>query len=228
MFRRTIKSLCVSVVFAICFFALASNGIADVMTPIFINEIHYDNASTDTGEAVEIFGPAETNLSDWRLYLYNGSGGGLYLYDGESSIALGGTIPNQQDGYGTLSFSFASNGLQNGPDGLALVNDLGSVIQFLSYEGTFMATEGPAAVGSLTSTDIGVSEDFNTPVGYSLQLRDEAPGLSHYYYEDFTWTAPIPNTFGDVNTGAVPIPGAVWLLGSGLVGIVGIRRKYNK
>jgi hypothetical protein len=27
---------------------------------------------------------------------------------------------------------------------------------------------------------------------------------------------------------AVPIPGAFWLLGSGLIGIVGIRKKYNK
>jgi hypothetical protein len=26
----------------------------------------------------------------------------------------------------------------------------------------------------------------------------------------------------------VPIPGAVWLLGSGMIGIMGIRRKYNK
>lgn len=27
---------------------------------------------------------------------------------------------------------------------------------------------------------------------------------------------------------AVPVPGAVWLLGSGLIGIVGIRRKFKK
>jgi len=29
-------------------------------------------------------------------------------------------------------------------------------------------------------------------------------------------------------TGAVPIPGAIWLLGSGLIGIVGVRRKFKK
>ena len=33
---------------------------------------------------------------------------------------------------------------------------------------------------------------------------------------------------GSGGTGAVPIPGAVWLLGSGLVGLVGIRRKFRK
>jgi len=31
-----------------------------------------------------------------------------------------------------------------------------------------------------------------------------------------------------LSTRAIPIPGAVWLLGSGLIGIVGIRRKFNK
>jgi len=32
----------------------------------------------------------------------------------------------------------------------------------------------------------------------------------------------------NVRLSAVPIPGAVWLLGSGLIGIVGIRRKFRK
>ena len=32
--------------------------------------------------------------------------------------------------------------------------------------------------------------------------------------------------FNDLTT--VPIPGAVWLLGSGLIGIVGVRRKFKK
>ena len=34
--------------------------------------------------------------------------------------------------------------------------------------------------------------------------------------------------FGSATVDPVPIPGAVWLLGSGLIGIVGIRRKYQK
>lgn len=33
---------------------------------VFINEIHYDNAGTDTGEAIEIAGPAGTDLTGWR------------------------------------------------------------------------------------------------------------------------------------------------------------------
>jgi hypothetical protein len=50
---------------------------------------------------------------------------------------------NQSNGFGTVFV--AISGLQNGaPDGLALVNNLGSVIQFLSYEGFFVTTNGPA------------------------------------------------------------------------------------
>ena len=30
---------------------------------VFINEIHYDNTGTDAGEAIEIAGPAGTNLA---------------------------------------------------------------------------------------------------------------------------------------------------------------------
>jgi hypothetical protein len=33
---------------------------------------------------------------------------------------------------------------------------------------------------------------------------------------------------GDVVASTVPIPGAVWLLGSGLIGLIGIRRKFKK
>ena len=48
------------------------------MAQVFINEIHYDNTGTDTGEAIEVAGPAGTDLTGWSLVLYNGSTGALY------------------------------------------------------------------------------------------------------------------------------------------------------
>lgn len=154
----------------------------------FINEIHYDNAGTDVGERVEIAGTAGLDLTGWTLVLYNGSGGAPY-----ATIALSGVLPDEDDGYGTLSF--ATPGIQNGsPDGLALVDTDGSVVQFLSYEGTMMAVGG--AADGMTSTDIGVAEDGGTQVGQSLQLVG-----SGSTYADFTWAAATPDSFGAVNGG---------------------------
>lgn len=122
---------------------------------VFINELHYDNAGSDTNEKVEVAAPAGTNLSGWKIVLYNGSGGASY-----STVNLSGTVANQCNGWGTVAV--AVTGIQNGnPDGVALVNASGAAVQFLSYGGTFAATNGAAS--GMTSTAIGQSESASTP-----------------------------------------------------------------
>jgi len=159
-------------------------------TAVFINEIHYDNTGTDAGEAIEIAGPAGTDISGWTVVLYNGSNGAVYDTD-----PLNGAIPDMGGGFGVVVLNYPSNGIQNGsPDGIALVDANGLVVQFLSYEGVFTAVGGPA--DGLTSTDIGVSENGSGAVGASLQLTG-----SGTVYEDFTWAGEQPNTFGAVNSG---------------------------
>jgi len=182
-----------SKVFAIAaLFVLAAALPAAAQTTVFINEIHYDNASTDVGEAVEIAGPAGTDLTGWSVVLYNGNGGASY-----NSTALSGTIPNICGGFGVIDLTYPTNGIQNGaPDGLALVDNGGTAVQFLSYEGTFVATGGPAA--GQTSTDIGVSEASSTPVGDSLQLAGTGT-----IYEDFAWQPASPSSFGGCNPGQI-------------------------
>jgi hypothetical protein len=76
---------------------------------VFLNEIHYDNVGTDVGEAIEIAGPAGTDLTGWSLVLYNGNGSVVY-----NTTPLAGGIPNQQTGSGTLAFAYPSDGIQNG------------------------------------------------------------------------------------------------------------------
>jgi hypothetical protein len=157
-------------------------------TPVFINEFHYDNSGTDQGEFIEIAGPAGTNLNGWKIVLYNGSDGAQY-----DSIALSGTIVNEGSGFGAIGFPRA--GIQNGsPDGFALVDNYNQVVQFLSYEGTFTAVNGPAM--NLMSTDVGVEEPSNTPVGDSLQLT--GTGIC---YEGFTWNPPAAASLGTINQG---------------------------
>jgi hypothetical protein len=158
-------------------------------TAVFINEIHYDNASSDVGEGFEIAGPAGTDLSTYTVTKYNGSNNSVY-----GDISLSGVIPDQSGGYGVIWFGLPTNGLQNGaPDGLALDNN-GTLIQFLTYEGSIVASDGPAV--GVTSEDIGVSETGSTSVGESLQLIG-----SGTTYEDFRWNGPSANTNDAINTG---------------------------
>lgn len=156
-------------------------------TSIFINEIHYDNSGSDTGEFVELVAPSGTDLTGYQVVFYNGNGGATY-----NTETLSGVVADMGNGYGTYSISVS--GIQNGgPDGIALVDDGGTVIQFLSYEGDFSAIDGPAS--GMPSTDIGVFESSSTPVGASLQLTG-----SGAVYADFVWQAFDSNTMDAVNT----------------------------
>ncbi len=155
---------------------------------IFINEIHYDNDGSDVNEGIEVAGPGGADLSAYTLVLYNGNGGAVY-----NTIALTGNIPNQQNNFGTSFFSIV--GLQNGaPDGVALVDGSNSVVQFLSYEGSFVGVGGPA--DGLSSEDLGVAQSSSTPIGESLQLIGEGT-----VYSDFVWTSDSASTYNSVNLG---------------------------
>ncbi len=163
---------------------LASAAQADV----FINEIHYDNAGADANEKVEVAAPAGTSLSGWTIVLYNGSNGSSY-----ATLSLSGSVSDQCNGHGTRVVS--APGMQNGaPDGLALVDASGTVVQFLSYEGSFTASNGPAAGQS--STALTQSENGTGSSNSSLQLAGSGSG-----YGDFTWQAPRTSSFGACNAG---------------------------
>ena len=164
-------------------------GPLGTLTDVRIAEIHYDNTGTDAGEAIEVSAPETQDLTGWSLVLYNGSGGASY-----NTAALGALTPSICSPRKVVVVNYPVNGIQNGsPDGMALVDNNGVVIEFLSYEGTFAATTGPAT--GLTSTDIGVSEAGTEPLGQSLQ-RDGAG----------TWSGPIAATFGTCQDNNVPPP----------------------
>ncbi|MFH1319853.1 MAG: lamin tail domain-containing protein, partial [Bacteroidota bacterium] len=154
----------------------------------WINEIHYDNDGTDSDEKVEIVidDPGSYTLGDFQVTLYNETGG--VSYDSET---LDNFVVGITSGTATI-YTWAPTSIQNGPnDGIALSYS-GSLIQFLSYEGSLLATNGPAS--GVTSTDIGVSEASTSTVGYSLQLSGTG-----CQYSDFTWQGSAANTMGAVN-----------------------------
>ena len=167
----------------------------------WLNEFHYDNVSTDEGEFVEIVleEVPGNELSDYTISFYNGNNGSVY-----DSITLDlftvGTIIDE-----FLILYYYKEGIQNGaPDGIA-IDFMGILIpgQFLSYEGTFEALDGPAT--GVTSTDIGVAEGSTTQIGESLQLLG-----SGTVYSDFTWQEPATETPGNLNNGqtigGTPVP----------------------
>jgi endonuclease I len=153
----------------------------------WINELHYDNISADADEAVEIAGPTGLDLTGWSLVGYNGRNGRAY-----KTVALSGSLSGSHcRGFSAVVFK----GMQNGaPDGLALVDPQGVVVQFLSYEGAMIAQDGPAA--TLLSTPIPVRENGSTPLGFSLQLAGQAA-----HGADFEWQPQQAATFGLPNTG---------------------------
>ena len=155
----------------------------------WINEIHYDNVGADTGEELEIVieNADSYTLSDFQVNLYNGNGGVSYYSETVNDFTEGNNYNN------FTIFTWSRSGIQNDTDGMALSYQ-GTLIsgQFISYEGSFTATDGPA--NGVTSTDIGVSESGTTPIGHSLQLTGNGTE-----YLDFSWSEPQPATFGSQN-----------------------------
>jgi hypothetical protein len=145
---------------------------------VWINEFHYDNTGSDVDEYVEVVvGPdmAGVNLSDVTLSLYNGSNGEVYGAHTLDTFDVGGLVNGFQ------FYSLLIPGLQNGPDAFAL-DEGGGLIEFLSYEGSFIATNGPAA--GVSAFDVGVIELTDTLIGSSLGLTG-GPGTEA---ADFSWS----------------------------------------
>lgn len=132
-------------------------------TEVFISEFHYDNTGTDVGEFVEVavLNSFPVTLSDITLTLYNGSNGASYTG--------GNTLNNFTVGMddGTYTYYYLDITLQNGaPDGFAL-SCMGTSFEFLSYEGSFVATDGPA--NGQTSVDVIAVQSGNASAGSSIQ-----------------------------------------------------------
>ena len=159
---------------------------------VTINEFHYDNAGGDKNEFIEIVltDPLSMSPDDIDIFFYNGGDGTPYKEFNLSDFDAHGILSDSNAYY-----SKHVTGIQNGgPDGFAVTYN-NTVFEFISYEGSFSATSGPAA--GMTSTDILVYEATSTPPNSSLQRQ---------CFSD-TWVLTEgSNTRGQVNTGCTPGP----------------------
>ena len=121
---------------------------------LVINEVDYDQPSTDAAEYIELYNAGSTavTLSDYQLILFNGSpsGTGNVPYD---TIALSGTlaagdyyvigtaiVPNVDLVLSAGGSGFIQNGASPGatgsPDGMGIQQiSSGTIVDALSYEG---------------------------------------------------------------------------------------------
>lgn len=97
----------------------------------------------------------------------------------------------------------------------------------LYLDGELVATSTPINV-SQTAPDGQVLADIG-PVSGVLTLTYDRPGSNKFSTGDHTFELRL-TSFEEGHTSAVPIPGTVLLLGSGLVGLglLGFRRRQNK
>ncbi|WP_298260008.1 Hint domain-containing protein [uncultured Litoreibacter sp.] len=149
----------------------------------YISEYKYYGLSDE--EFIEIAVPIGTDVSSYTVVIYQSDGTVVSTFSlGTLQTTIDGqdvyVIDNNTPGFDAMSDS----GEIWADDGIALVDDTGTVLQFVSHWGnTVTATEGAAA--GMTSTEVGTASG----VGESLQSDD---GGSSYYTQSTPNSGTIP------------------------------------
>lgn len=158
---------------------------AEIDTRPRINEIHYDDTGLDDNEMIEVRVSNGYDVSQMSLYLYNGKPGLQNMYSVIPMTSINVQLISSDTAFDYYLWDAPMSGLQNGADGIALV-EAGSVIEFISYEGSFIALDGPAL--GMQAVDIGVFETNDGSATQSLQRLG-----------DGTWIGPLEATPGYEN-----------------------------
>lgn len=120
----------------------------------YFSEISYGDAVSK--DFIEIAVPTGTDISAWTVTMYDSAGAVRGTFGFGDLV----TTVSGKDVY-VRNSSSPSFGNLRATDGLSLTDGTGTVLQFVSFEGTFInATAGPAT--GLTSTNIGSSGGNNT------------------------------------------------------------------
>jgi len=222
--KKTVNFLCISIL-AICTFSTAN-------ATILINEIDYDQISTDTAEFIELFntGTERVNLDNYRLDLFNGTSSSIQIYNSFDltgySLAASSyfVICGSSSAVANCNFDTgkSSNMIQNGAsDGIALYHD-NTLIDGVTYEGVISGiTEGSAGALADQNSDI-------MSIGRLLNSQDTNSNAADFEHGCITPGATNIAGSGDcsvVASSTVPLPSIMWLMASGLIGLVANTKK---
>lgn len=200
---------------------------------VIINEIDYDQPGSDTAEFIELFNPDinPVTLDGYSLVLVNGSNGSSY-----SAFDLAGlTMPakgylvvcGDTQAVANCTIDVSTGGwIQNGGsagDAIALL--LGNMlVDSAAYEniGSFLGQYGEGNSFTLPDSNSITMSVARLPNGTDTNINAS----------DFNSACITPGSAnisgsGDcsVSLNPVPVPAAMWLFGSGLIGLMGIGRR---
>ncbi len=129
---------------------------------------------------------------------------------------------------GSFSGSGVLTAATNGSGGYLISAITGTGVTGLFAPGGFNGNDNllfPSAMPTLDSKGFSFT-DVNGPDHYDVNIFDNGSGYSAYLRDEDNFTQTVPVTFA-LSSAATPEPSSLILLGTGILGIIGIgRRKY--
>jgi hypothetical protein len=187
-------------------FLVFNSGGSVTYTPTSASTGTLTGANIEISKVIGYYTPANPSVAYWTL-VHDPGTVTLSFTAPATVIYSGGGIANYSAFGGTVAIKYSGGGdLLNG----TVLNGVMTNMNINFQQGTFGAKFHCDALSAAIQGFYGVGD---LPLG-SISLS----GVPNAGLTSFT-----PNT-GSVSV--VPIPGAVWLLGTGLVGLVGVRRRF--